>query len=195
MIDQINAGDLYGKFKFTKTIWAVGLLTLLHQLLIFRSLHVLDTDAQVRAKFNGWFGRPIEWGLRFFAILFLLCVGGEIPHVVSDFLNIKTEITYSLYPLFSVILFVILFGWDVGLLITVPTQRGTWPIHTDGQYFICSDFLGLLNWLALFFATRIDSVKENLPYILLIPFLIYFGLLVIRGWQLLTKPEIQAAAI
>lgn len=89
LIGYLTSGNSFQGIQqiFRGELIFVCWVSLLHQFLIFLSLHHLDHNPAVRKSLQNWFGHPVEWFLRLVAIVLLLCLCGEVPRLMSELLK------------------------------------------------------------------------------------------------------------
>jgi hypothetical protein len=140
------------------------LLGLFHQLIVFRCIHVFDSERAVWSpRFPNFLGTRLEWVLRVLILVSLLGAGGEVPllikHIRDSWEGHLHEVPPFTYPLCSVLLYTLLVTWDVAGAFRRPDPRRRyekfkhlfwhgWPPGLQHVYFY-SDLLCLIFWAGL----------------------------------------------
>jgi hypothetical protein len=147
-----------GAWMVSKCLIVMFFMTIVHQLLIFRSLHELDHNSTLKEEFKGFLNSPCEWTVRFAAVLLLMCAGGELPNLVAQIVGFKTHsIAIMLYPAFSCGLFLALLIWDFMWLRRQKRNPKPFSGRSDDSFFF-SDLSGFLNWGLLCVAIYVPNV-------------------------------------
>lgn len=163
LIKPEEAGVLASPLRTIVTIQLF--LGFLHQFVVFRCIHVFDSERALWAdRFPDFIGTRLEWILRLLILLSLLAVGGELPllltHIRDSYHAHLHEIPPYTYPLCSVILYGLLVAWDVSAALRRPDENKLfrrlahlfwhgWHPPALSQIFFYSDLLCLIFWSAI----------------------------------------------
>ena len=143
----------------------MSLFTLIHQMLIFYTIHKLEErDNEFNNLYSRWIGTDLEVILRLLAIGIILCVGGELPNVYwFNILKAVPPIPNWVYPLSSLVLFATLFIWDC---VALALSDGRHPIRElirhpliGERAFFWSDLLGLIYFVFILTAALTNHLN------------------------------------
>ena len=161
----------------------MSLFTLVHQMLIFYTIHKLeDRDSEYSDLYDNWIGTTFEVILRLLAIGIILCVGGELPNFFWFNLGKQAPpIPTWIYPVSSLVLFGLLFIWDcLALKRSATPHRWTelfrHPLQGQRAFF-WSDLLGLIYFFVISLAT-LGNRLNALGIIFLLATLILYGMVI-----------------
>ncbi len=175
-----SAGTL--EFFYTSVISVLILVSLAHQALVFHSMHEIDIDPKLRASLAGWHNTRLEWGIRLACVVMLLCVAGEIPHLVGKITALIYGVQYSpiqasavagsgaasqsFFAAYSAVLFLFLLLWDCGAKIW---SRERPPAGEAQEHaYLKSDLLAFCSWL-LIWLSQWDVLTTRWKWIQTLP--------------------------
>ena len=153
-----SAGGLAWFYQFVLSVLIV--ISLAHQGLVFHSLHDLDHNTALRSSLRGWLDTRTEWCLRVLCVVMLLCVAGEIPHLLSKIGAIvggnatmtstareALTTSQSYFALYSAVLFFFLLVWDLGAKLWSETKPP--PGEARERAYLWSDLGAFCAWVLM----------------------------------------------
>lgn len=155
---------------------ALILISLAHQALVFHSLHEIDVNPKLKASLAGWHDTKLEWVIRLACVVMLLCVAGEIPHLVGKIKAMVSGQSYvaippsaqSLFAAYSAVLFLFLLLWDCGAKIW--SQERPPKGEAQEHAYLRSDFLAFCSWV-LIWLSQWPVLTDRWKWVATLPFL------------------------